>query len=585
MPFQPRLKLTDFLDLDALREVQESFALITRLRTTIRDAEGEPLTGGTSDAAELAETSAALDHLITPEADERGGFTAPIVVDEQRLGSITIEPPSDATDTAKRAAPEEVQRFRSVALGMGLADDDLECLMEAAHGVYAARTASSVQLVVHMANAIARLFYEKYHASQRVNELSALYKVSQLLSGTRDLQQTLDTAAATVAEVMQVKASSIRLMRNEKTPTSGGREVRVLVPRAVYNLSETYINKGTIGLEESSLFKQALSGEAVYVEDMANDPRVLYPVDAEREGLTSMLCIGMTYQRRPIGTLQLFTAEPRRFSQFEIRLARAIAELLATAAESAQLENQRTQNEQMVRQLHLAADVQQRMLPQRMPNRPPFEVAARYVPSFELGGDFYDFLSLETTLGVAIGDVVGKGVAASLLMAGVRASLRAYAQDVYDLDEIIERVNAALCRDTRDNEFATLWYGTLDPRAMRLTYCNAGHEPPMLLRGEHVIPLDTGGMIVGVDATQGYDKGLVDLLPGDLLLLYTDGMLDTFDGDGRRFGRDRLAAALREVRDKPVHEVLNHLLWQQRKHRAGRPATDDTTLVVVRVGD
>src|SRR6185369_8574133 len=110
-------------------------------------------------------------------------------------------------------------------------------------------------------------------------------------------------------------------------------------------------------------------------------------------------------------------------------------------------------------------DVQKRMLPREAPNIPPFEVAARYVPSFELGGDFYDFIDLgapgSNNMGIAVGDVVGKGIAASLLMASVRSSLRAFAQDVYDIDEIMRRVNGALVRDTLSNEFATLWYGVL----------------------------------------------------------------------------------------------------------------------------
>ena len=154
-----------------------------------------------------------------------------------------------------------------------------------------------------------------------------------------------------------------------------------------------------------------------------------------------------------------------------------------------------------------------------IPTPKGFDIAARYVPSFDLGGDFYDFIDLDGHVGVAVGDVVGKGVAASLLMASVRASLRAYAQDVYDLDEVISRVNHALCRDTLDNEFATLWYGVLDPSRMRLTYCNAGHEPPLLYRDGNVYTLEAGGMIVGVDPTQAYQKGLWDLKPGDCLLL------------------------------------------------------------------
>ncbi len=115
------------------------------------------------------------------------------------------------------------------------------------------------------------------------------------------------------------------------------------------------------------------------------------------------------------------------------------------------------------RQLELAADVQRRMLPTAHVEKPGFDIAARYQPTMELGGDFYDYLDLNGHIGLTVGDVVGKGIAAALFMSAVRASLRAHAQQVYNLDEVVERVNKALCRDTRDNEFASLWYGVIDP--------------------------------------------------------------------------------------------------------------------------
>jgi sigma-B regulation protein RsbU (phosphoserine phosphatase) len=219
-----------------------------------------------------------------------------------------------------------------------------------------------------------------------------------------------------------------------------------------------------------------------------------------------------------------------------------------------------------------------------MPDLPGYDLAARYVPSYELSGDFYDFVHLEHSLGIGIGDVVGKGVAASLLMAGVRASLRAFAQDVYDLDEVIARVNRTLCRDTLDSEFATLWYGTLDATTGRLTYCNAGHEPPLLLRDGKLIPLDHGGMIVGVDREQQYEKGLWDFEPGDMLLLYTDGLPDAMNPAGQRFGRERVEQLMHEVADRNANDALNHILWSVRQHTGPRRATDDTTLILVKAG-
>lgn len=569
VPTAPRLCLTDFLDIATLQEVQDSFTAVTRLITAIRNADGTRVTAP-SDTLDIVQSEQWLDQLIAVDDGDGAGFSAPIIVEGQELGSITIERKGLTEGSA-----EGKERFREAVAKLGLTDERYEGVLEAATEHLAPNRSASIQFLYLLANNIARLCYEEYNAHQRVEELSALYKLSTLLAAHRDTQEVLDVAARSAADVMKVKAVSIRLV------DEGGNE---LIPRAVYQLSESYMNKGAIRIDKSELFSQALAGKLGYVEDMSLDERILYPDDAHREGLVSMLCAGMVYQGRPIGVVQLYTGELRRFTRFETNLVKAMAHLLGMAIENARMDEARRENQRMIRQLHLAADVQRRMLPGSMPHVPPFEVAARYVPSLELGGDFYDFIDLEGHLGVAVGDVVGKGVAASLLMASVRASLRAYAQDVYDLDEIIARVNISLCHDTLDNEFATLWYGVFDRNTMRLTYCNAGHEPPFLIRDGEIHWLDIGGMVAGVDPTQHYAKGLWDLRPGDLILLYTDGLVDAFDFNEKSFGRGRIEDALREAADRPAGEALNHVLWSLRKFTGLRRSFDDTTLVTVKVG-
>lgn len=573
-----RLSLTDFLDVATLQEIQDSFTAVTRLATTIRDADGSPVTTPT-DARQRALSDHLLEQLLQPQAGDADLFSAPIIVEGQELGSITIEPepirdllhggPSDP-------ACDGSDRIADAASKLGVVREHLEPVIRHFERCSAPNRAASIQFLYLLANAIARLCYDEYQSRKRVEELSVLYRISTALSAHRDLQQVLDTAAQSIAEVLAAKAVAIRLATDGPDPE--------MVPRAVFNLSPTYLNKGALKLRAAPLFQEAIAGKVVYVEDMGTDERVVYRDDAEREGLVSMLCAGMVFQGKPVGVVQMFAGEVRKYTGFESKLLRAIAQLLAAAIENARLDEQRRESQAMVRQLHLAADVQKRMLPQGVPKVPPFDIAHKYVPSFELGGDFYDFLDLGGSLGIAAGDVVGKGVPASLLMASVRASLRAYAQDVYDLDEIIARVNIALVRDTKDNEFATLWYGVFDPKTMRLTYCNAGHEPPLLCRQGRLHPLDVGGMIVGVDPRQHYEKGLWDLQPGDAILLYTDGLTDAMDFEQRKFGRKRIEQSLLAVADKTAQEILNHILWEMRRFTGVRRSIDDTTLVVLKIG-
>jgi sigma-B regulation protein RsbU (phosphoserine phosphatase) len=535
-----QIALCDCLKLDRFQVMRRLFAELSGLDMTLVDHDGRPIEGLTAPTCQQAAPVP-----LSTEVDDAGRrrYTAPIAVGDRVLGAVRITPTSDVEPSWAGATDE----------------------------------AAAAALLYQWAASVAQACYQEHQLSNRVEELSVLYDLSTLLAGQRDLQQVLDAAAKAIVDVMKVKASSIRLVSED------GRE---LVPMAVCNLSDAYINKGPVLIEDAELSQRALAGEVIYVEDMTNDPHIVYADDAKREGLVSSLFCGMVYQGRKIGTIRAYSGEKRTFTAFEMRLLQAIGQLMAAAIVNAYFYNHYQEARHVQRQLRLAGEVQRRMLPSTMPHLPPFDIAAEYVPTLELGGDFYDFIGLDGHLGIALGDVVGKGVAASLLMSSVRASLRAYAQDVYDIDEIIARVNIALTRDTLDNEFATLFYGVIDPATRRITYCNAGHEPPLLLRGDKLIKLEAGGMIVGIDSTQEYDKGMIDLMPGDMLLIYSDGLSEAQDFNGKQFGRQRIIDAMKQAAVMPTATVaLHHILWQMRCFTGLQHNIDDTTTVLIKVGN
>jgi len=537
-PSAGRLTLTDFLDIRTLQDLQDGFAALTQLTTTIRDADGQLLTVPTDTSTRL-QSDQLLDLLLTDEDTDAasGLLVAPIVVDGQELGRIEI------ADRAADAAPLPTGALRAAA----------------------------VQFLYLLANHITRLCYQEYQLRQRVEQLDGLNRLSSVLSGPRELPEKLSRAAAAAAELLRVKAAVIRLLDGDGLSAASG-------------VSPQFVQQTPFWPQRSATVAQALAGQPAAVQNVRSDPWLISAGQAEQEGIGSALCVGMIVQDRPLGVLQLFDGDGRQFHRADMDLAQAIAQLLVGAVGNARHDEAQAETLRVQRQLRLAGEVQQRMLPSRPPKLEPFDIAARYVPSLELAGDFYDLLDLQGNVGIAVADVVGKGIGAGLMMASLRAAIRAYAQDVYDLDEILRRVNVAMVRETTDSEFATLFYGVLDPRRLRLTYCNAGHDPPLLLRDGKTRVLDVGGMVVGVDPAQRYQKGIVNLRPGDLLVLYTDGLIDAVAASGEKFGRDRLRDAVIAASGLSANEVANALLWQMRRFIGLRRNTDDTTLVTVKVG-
>jgi serine phosphatase RsbU (regulator of sigma subunit) len=456
----------------------------------------------------------------------------------------------------------------------------------------AGRLLSVRRALLLLASSVCDVCEAQVALKRRVRELDALYRLSSLLTADGDADELLAVALDLAVQVLRVDAGTIAIYEDHAGPRP---DAQPLV-RAARGLSEAFLADTRPLSVGGVLRRQALAGDVVAVEDMASDPRI----DHDRvraEGLRSMLTTGLVDQGRASGVVRLFTRTPRVFTEAEGELLRAIAEHVASAVTKARLRRMRSEGERIQRQVRLAADVQRRMLPRAVPQMRPFDVAAHYAPSFELGGDFYDFLELGGHLGILIGDVVGKGVPAALLMSAVRASVRAHAQDLYHIDEVLSRVNKALCRDTLDNEFATVWYGVADPHTLRLTYCGAGHDWPLLVRvppsrpveDRDVQRLTADGMALGIDPTQRYPKGTFQLERGDVLVTFTDGLHDATDFEGRRYGGTRLRRALVELLAAEPRagaaRIVDHVIAQVRQHTGLSGRSDDITVVVMRVGD
>ena len=245
------------------------------------------------------------------------------------------------------------------------------------------------------------------------------------------------------------------------------------------------------------------------------------------------------------------------------------------------------QRERMSREIEIARDVQRQLFPQKLPQITGIDCAGFCRPAQGVGGDYYDFLSLPGgRLGIALGDVAGKGIPAALLMAGLQASLRGQRlSGPSDLAQLMMNMNHLIYEASPDNRYATFFYGELDPVSRRLDYVNAGHNAPMLFRvsNGHMERLPATGPVVGLVTAGQYEQRSVQLQPRDLLLVFSDGISEAMNRDDEEWGETRLAEAVRTAVASRACELIDRLFVSADAFAAGAIQHDDMTVVVVRM--
>jgi len=235
-------------------------------------------------------------------------------------------------------------------------------------------------------------------------------------------------------------------------------------------------------------------------------------------------------------------------------------------------------------ELSMARKIQQDLLPDQPPTPERYDIEVFYRPAKEVGGDYYDFFTLPgRNLGIAIADVVGKGIPAALTMAGLKGNLGAYVHSLYSINEIVARVNESSITSEGDPILTGLFYSVLDMDDGHLTYVNAGHNPPLLVRREgSTMLLETGGLILGLVPDAEYVWGREKLEPGDVLVLFTDGVTEAMDRFGEEYGIERLTSLVLESRDVSARQIVSRILDSISTHSAGTAQGDDQTLVVLK---
>jgi len=238
-------------------------------------------------------------------------------------------------------------------------------------------------------------------------------------------------------------------------------------------------------------------------------------------------------------------------------------------------------------EIAVARQVQLAILPSSDPQWPGYGIWSHTRPANDVGGDLVDYIEEPSprVLGIALGDVAGKGLGAALLMAKLQASLRAIAPGASDLAALGDRLNGILCRDGLDNRFATLFYLEAPAGGGPIRFLNAGHNPPLIARGDGVVLVEQASRPLGMFSDSGYTEGRLDLAPGDLLVIYSDGLVEARDAADREFGLERLKDLVSTLRDRPPAEAGRVILEEVDRFLGEDKPQDDLSIILVRRQD
>jgi phosphoserine phosphatase RsbU/P len=244
------------------------------------------------------------------------------------------------------------------------------------------------------------------------------------------------------------------------------------------------------------------------------------------------------------------------------------------------------QRQRLEHEIAIASEVQQELFPKSLPSLPGLQLAAVCKPARVVSGDYYDFVRLRpTSVGIALADISGKGIFAALLMASLQAALRCTAtlDGNGDTSKLVTLLNGHLFRNTSDDRYATLFYATYDSETHKLTYTNAGHLPPFFVAKDCVKQLDQGGTVVGLFEQTPYTQVTLDVPPGSLLVVYSDGVTEAMNAYGEEFGIKRLEGEILSHRDLPALRLMERLIAAAEKWTGTSERADDVTVVVARM--
>lgn len=352
---------------------------------------------------------------------------------------------------------------------------------------------------------------------------------------------------------------------------------------------ESFLRLHTISAGEGLLGRTWQTLAPISVNEFSESPELAKLRDSSF-GASSVMVAPLLYAKQNMGVLALANSRlGSPFSQNDFVVFKSIAEQSAFALYNAIIYSEANEKKRLDHDLQIARDIQRILLPAEAPDLNGFEISGLNVPARHVSGDYFDYIKIdEERLGVAIADVSGKGVPASLIMAICRSVLRSQAIGNPSPADVLKKVNRQLYPDIKEDMFISMAYLALDHVHGGVILARAGHDAPLLYkqRTQGVQPLKTPGMVVGIDSGNVFDRltsdVAVELEPGDFIFLYTDGITEALDSEGNEFGLERMIAAVRSSAKEKAQAIVNRMIDELRNFVGSTPQNDDITLIVIR---
>lgn len=414
---------------------------------------------------------------------------------------------------------------------------------------------------------------EKFKSEHKA--FSILSGVSEALILQKPLSELLETIMDMICENLAMDRGI--LMLKEGSPPQ-------FIPKVVRINNEKLKNQ-KIQVSQSIINMAVSKHSSVLSYDAQADPRFSARDSILKFNIHSAMCVPLWNNREIIGII--YSDRISLLAQFtdeDLKMMTLISNLAAVKIENARLIEKAIEKEKMEKELDLAAKIQADFLPKKSPECENFEVAGSNIPCYQVGGDYYDFIDIDPCrLGITVADVSGKGVSASLLMASVRAALHSEIHTGYKIEEMAARLNDFVHRSSAPNSFITFFFCELNKKSGEIKYINAGHNPPLVLdKKGKVNRLGSCGFCLGMFPSTGYKVASIIINPGDIVVLFTDGITESRSKKNEEFNEERLVGLVRKHAKLPAQKIMEKIYEEVALFASGTSQMDDMTLVIIK---